>query len=97
MTIIKIGYREFAVRKASDAAALVRIMAEAAPLESEFRDGHCWYYPAEGDGNKVSMEIVDDRQILRQKPPSEGDIELAIEPSAPLRRGLRLIGPSIKL
>ena len=94
MTIVSIGYRQFAIRKAADAAAIVRIIAEAVPLECEYRAGKLWYYPAESDRNKISMEVTDDRQILRQKPPVGEDINL--EPTTPRRRGLRLVGPSIK-
>lgn len=94
-TVITIGYRQFAIRKATDAAALVRIMAEAVPIDSAYRDGRTWFFPAkDGDRNKISMEVVPDRQVLHTEPPAEGDIEAAT--TVPRRRGLRLIGPSIK-
>lgn len=96
MTIVTIGYRKFVVRKATDAATLMKIMAEALPVESDYRKDREWFWPATKDRScKVSMEVVADTQLLRSEPPEGEDIDIPV--TVPRNRGLRLTGPSIKV
>jgi hypothetical protein len=92
--VVSIGYRKFAMRKAADAASLVRIMAEAMPVDETYRHGKSWYFPAsDRERNKISLEVVPQTQLLASEPPKDADLNVATEPR---RRGLRITGPSIK-
>jgi hypothetical protein len=77
-TILKIGYHEFLIEKASDAAAVVKAMAGAIPVDSRHRRGKYTYFPAKNpDCREVGMKTIRTDQLYAADP---GEVELDGEP-----------------
>jgi hypothetical protein len=91
-SILKIGYQAFVVRRASDAAAVVRALADAVPVQEGWHDNRTIYYPDRGCSRhaEVSLRTVLPEQLRSAKPGE--DIEAEGEPIVtPAPRKLRLL------
>jgi hypothetical protein len=68
-TILKIGYQEFVVKRASDAAAVVKALADAVHVGCTYRDGQHYYWPETGGRmSEIGMHTVQPGQLLAKKP-----------------------------
>jgi len=86
-TILKIGYNEFLFRRASDAAEVVKRMADSVPVNSRYTHRRTVYYPDENQNRgEVSMRNVQPQDILSADP---GDID--VETTTPDRQPIRLL------
>lgn len=95
ISIIQIGYNRFAVRKPADAAAMVRLMAEAMPVDYTVHNSKVLYFPSTRDRDStIGMEVIPAAHLVAADPKIEPHVQEDL--SAPRRRGLRLTGPSIK-
>lgn len=86
-TILTIGYRKFLVRRDQDAAAAIRALAGAIPVESRFKNGQTYYWPEQHREQEISMTTVLPRQLIECDP---ADVNLEVEQVPPLaiaRRG----------
>lgn len=95
VTILSIGYAEFAIRKPADAATIIRLMAEAVPVESAFHNNKSVYFPQpHGRNREIGMKVIPNDSLVASDPHLEGPP--ADDVCVPRRRGLKLTGPSIK-
>lgn len=85
-TIITIGYRKFLVKRDQDAAAAIRALAGAIPVESRFKNGQTYYWPDQQRELEISMTTCLPRQLLECSP---ADVDLEEAPPLALVRKTR--------
>ena len=82
-TIIKIGYQEFLVKNASDAAAVVKALAGAVTLRSCYRYGNHYYWPESGSGrSEIGMLTILPRQLLAHEPADDEALDIGGDQAA---------------
>jgi hypothetical protein len=90
-TVLKIGYREFLLRRESDVAAVIRAMIGAIALESKYdKDGKFLYWPDEKHSQEVAAVTVKANQILPCEPGKVVNISPSPIPRKPLRGAKQL-------
>ena len=88
-TIVCIGCEAFLVRSAADAAALVRVLGDAAKLRRHFGSGEIVYFPDPEQGS-IDVHKVAENQLVERDPklpPEEpGAAEVWVRQPLPSRR-----------
>lgn len=82
-TILKIGWSHYVVRKASDAAAVVKALADAVSVDSSYVGTKTFFFPTKSEREReISMFTIPDSQIV-ESDPNDAPINLDDDPASP--------------
>lgn len=88
-TIISIGHQAFALARASDAAPIIRALADAKPLRHDYLGGQANYWP-DNDLPQITIINVPADRILKRDPKEDRDRQIIKDAAARSRQCLGL-------
>lgn len=93
-TILKIGYTHYLVRRASDAAAVVKALADAMEVDCSYVRHQRYFYPREDhSGGDIGMFTVPDKSVLPSKPDESIEMDSQVQPVPPAPLKINGRGP----